>query len=159
MHLDLFWALRWLRKDPFFASAIVSILALGIGANTAVFSIVDAVLLRPSPYPSAERLMRIDEGSTSRALSGVPIKDYQRWANRHDIFEEIAPYSRDVVTLTGNGEPEQVTAVRSWRLFQVLRIPARLGRTLIASDDEQGRETSQCLAIGCGAGAITRIRA
>jgi len=138
MHLDLFWALRWLRKDPFFVAAIVFILALGIGANTAVFSIVDAVLLRPSPYPSAERLMRIEEGNTSRTMAGVPIKDYQRWANRHDIFEEITPYSRDVVTLTGNGEPEQVTAVRSLRLFQVLRIPARLGRTLIASDDEQG---------------------
>ncbi len=79
MHLDLLWALRWLRKDPFFTAAIVVILALGIGANTAVFSIVDAVLLGPSPYPSAERLMRIEEGSTSGAPSSdVPIRDYQR---------------------------------------------------------------------------------
>ena len=138
MHLDLFWALRWLRKDPFFAAAIVFILALGIGANTAVFSIVDAVLLRPSPYPSAERLMRIEESSTSRALFGVPVKDYQRWANRNDIFEKIAPYIRDTVTLTGDGEPEQVIAVRSVRLFPVLGVPAQLGRTLIASDDEEG---------------------
>ena len=138
MHLDLFWALRWLRKDPFFAAAIVFILALGIGANTAVFSIVDAVLLRPSPYPSAELLMRIEESSTSRALFGVPVKDYQRWANRNDIFEKIAPYIRDTVTLTGDGEPEQVIAVRSLRLFPVLGVPARLGRTLIASDDEEG---------------------
>jgi putative ABC transport system permease protein len=138
MQLDLFWALRWLRKDPFFAAAIVFILALGIGANTAVFSIVDAVLLRPSPYPSAERLMRIEESSTSRVLSGVPIKDYRRWAGRSDIFENIAPYIRDTVTLTGDGEPEQVIAVRSLRLFPVLGVPARLGRTLIASDDEEG---------------------
>src|SRR3989454_12548897 len=107
------------------------------GANTAVFSVVDAVLLRPSPYPSAERLVRIEESSTSRALSGVPIKDYQRWAGRSDIFERIAPYIRDTVTLTGDGEPDQVIAVRSLGLFPVLGITARLGRTLIASDDEE----------------------
>jgi predicted permease len=127
-----------MRKDPFFTTAIVFILALGIGANTAVFSIVDAVLLRPSPYPSAERLVRIEESSASRALSGVPVNDYQRWAGRSDIFERIAPYIRDTVTLTGGGEPDQVIAVRSLGLFPVLGIPARLGRTLIASDDEEG---------------------
>lgn len=138
MRADLLWALRWLRKDPFFAAAVVLILALGIGANTAVFSIVDAVLLRPSPFPSAERLVRIEESSTSGAFSGVPIKDCQRWADRNDIFEKIAPYIRDTVTLTGGGEPEQVIAVRSLRLFPVLGVPARLGRTLIASDDEGG---------------------
>ncbi len=138
MRLDLLLALRWMRKDPFFTTAIVFILALGIGANTAVFSVVDAVLLRPSPYPSAERLVRIEESSTSRALSGVPIKDYQRWAGRSDIFERIAPYIRDTVTLTGDGEPDQVIAVRSLGLFPVLGIPARLGRTLIASDDDEG---------------------
>ena len=139
MHLDLLWALHWLRKDPFFAAAIVFILALGIGANTAVFSIVDAALLRPSPYHSPERLVRIEESSTSGARSSeVSIKDYQRWANRKDIFEKIAPYIRDTITLTGDGEPEQVIAVRSLRLFQVLGVRARLGRTLIASDDEAG---------------------
>jgi len=139
MHLDLFGAVRWLRKDPFFTTAIVLILALGIGANTAVFSIVDAVLLRPSAYPSAERLVRIEERSASGApSSNVPIKDYQRWANRNDLFERIAPYIKDIVTLTGGGEPEQVAAVRSLRLFPVLGVSARLGRTLIASDDEAG---------------------
>ncbi len=137
MRLDLLWALRWLRKDPFFTTAIVFILALGIGANTAIFSLVDAVLLRPSPYRSAERLVRIEEG-TSRVWSGVPVKDYLRWAGRSDIFERIAPYIRDTVTLTGDGGPEQVIAVRSLGLFPMLGIPARLGRSLIASDDEEG---------------------
>jgi hypothetical protein len=72
--------------------------------------------------------MRIEESGSSGALAPVPIKDYQRLANRNDIFEKIAPYIRDTITLTGNGEPEQVIAVRS----------LRLGRTLISSDDEEG---------------------
>src|SRR6266536_132203 len=113
MRQDLVWAIRWLRKNPFFTAAITLILALGIGANTAVLSIVDAVLLRPSPFSSAERLVRIEENTTSRALTGVPVKDYYRWAGRTDIFERIARYIRDTVTLIGNGEPEQVIAVRT----------------------------------------------
>src|SRR2546427_8188871 len=136
MRLDLLLALRWMRKDPFFTMAIVFILALGIGANTAVFSIVDAVLLRPSPFPSAERLVRIEESTTSRTFTGVPVNDYQRWAGRTDILERTAAYLRDTVTLTGNGEPEQVIAVRALGLFPVLGTSARLGRTVIASDDE-----------------------
>src|SRR5438309_9473823 len=138
MHQDLLWALRWLRKNSLFTAAIVLILALGIGANTAVFSIVDAVLLRPLPYASAERLVRVEESSTRRTLSGVPVQDYRRWADRRDIFENIAPYVRDTVTITGAGEPEQVIAVRSLGLFPLLGIPARLGRALIPSDDEAG---------------------
>src|SRR5579864_7632149 len=138
MRLDLLWAIRWLLKNPLFTTAVVFILALGIGANTAVFSIVDAVLLRPSPYPSAESLVRIEENSAGRTFSGVPVKDFERWAERSDVFEKTAPYIRDTVTLTGDGEPEQVVAVRSLRLFSALRVPARLGRTLASSDDEEG---------------------
>jgi putative ABC transport system permease protein len=146
MRLDLLWAFRWLRKNPFFAMAVVFVLALGIGANTAVFSIVDAVLLRPSPYPSAESLVRIEESSARRSFSGVPVKDYQRWADRSDVFEKMAPYIRDTVTLTGDGEPEQVIAVRSLRLFSVLGVPARLGRTLVRSDDEEGPQNVAVLS-------------
>jgi putative ABC transport system permease protein len=138
MRLDLLWAVRWLRRNPLFTTATVLVLALGIGANTAVFSIVDAVLLRPSPFPPAESLVRIEESTTSRTLTGVPINDYQRWAARTDILERTAAYLRDTVTLTGNGEPEQVIAVRALGLFPVLGTSARLGRRLIASDDEAG---------------------
>jgi hypothetical protein len=146
MYRDFLWALRWLRKDPFFTAAIVLILAVGIGANTAVFSIVDAVLLRPSQYASPERLVRVEESSTTGTLAGVPVKHYQRWAGRGDIFERIAPYLRDTVTLTGGGEPEQVIAVRSLGLLPLLGVPARLGRTLIASDDEEGTKNVAVLS-------------
>src|ERR1700737_1826257 len=112
MRLDLLYAPRCLRKDPSFTTAIVFVLALGIGANTAVFSIVDAVLLRPSPFPSAERLVRIEESTTSRTLTGVPVNDYQRWAGRTDILERTAACLRDTVTLTGTGEPEKALGAR-----------------------------------------------
>jgi len=133
----LLWAFRWLRKNPLFTAATVLILAVGIGANTAVFSIVDAVLLRPSPYSSAERMLRIQE-SSSRGASPVPVRDFQRWSGRTDLFERIAPYSRDTVTLTGDGEPEQVIGVRSMGLFPLLGVHAQLGRALISADDENG---------------------
>src|SRR6185369_6796180 len=107
MSREILSTLRWLRSNPLFALAVTLILALGIGANTAVFSIVDAVLLSPPPYAAPGRLMRVAESSTSRVLSSVPVKDYFRWAGRSDLFEKVAPYLRDTVTVTGDGEPEQ----------------------------------------------------
>src|SRR5258706_1952932 len=131
MSRDILWALRWLRKQPLFAAAVIAILALGIGANTAVFSIVDAVLLRPLPYASGDRLVRVQESSNMPGLSGVPAQDYRRWSDRRDLFEITAPYVRDIVTLTGSGEPDQVIGVRATGLFPMLGVHARLGRTLL----------------------------
>src|SRR5437870_5512019 len=110
MRQDLLWALHWLSKNPLFTAATVLILAVGIGANTAVFSIVDAVLLQPSPYSSGHRMVRIAETTRSRGVSPVPVSHFQRWGGRSDLFEKIAPYTRDTVTLTGDGEPDQVIA-------------------------------------------------
>src|SRR5712692_2941104 len=110
---DLQWALRWLRKNPLFTCAVTLILALGIGANTAVFSIVDAVLLRPLPYDHADRLVRIDETATKRPLSGVPAQDYLRWRDRTDLFEKTIPYVKDILTITGAGDPDQVMVLRT----------------------------------------------
>jgi predicted permease len=83
-------------------------------------------------------MVRIEEASSSRGVSPVPVSHFQRWRGRSDLFEKTAPYTRDTVTLTGDGEPEQVMAVRSLGLFPLLGVPARLGRALIASDDEGG---------------------
>jgi putative ABC transport system permease protein len=136
MWSDLLSAVRWLRKDPWFLLGIVAILGLGIGANTAVFSIVDAVLLRPLPYRAASRLVSVEETSPKRVMSFIPTKNYLLWAQRTDLFEKTMPYRRDVVTLTNAGAPDQVFAVSaSAQLFSVLGVPARLGRPLIDSDD------------------------
>ncbi len=134
---DLLWAVRWLRHNPLFTLAVTALLALGIGVNTAVFSIVDAVLLRPLPYRSAQRLLRIDEASKSRLISGVPAEDYFRWSKRADLFEKTVPYLKDVVTLTGGAEPDQAFALRtSGSLFPLLGAQAALGRTLVDADDD-----------------------
>ncbi|MDZ4798104.1 MAG: ABC transporter permease [Bryobacteraceae bacterium] len=136
---DFQHAVRWLRQNPLFGISAILILALGIGATTAVFSIVDAVLLRPLPYEAAERLVRVDESASKRPISGVPAADYMRWRDRTDLFEKTVPYLRDTVTLTGSGEPEQVAALRaSGALFPLLGVHAHIGRALMESDDEPG---------------------
>ena len=113
------------------------ILALGIGANTAVFSIVDAVLLQPLPYESPERLVMIAENASKRPMSGVAAEDYLRWNDRGDLFEKTVPYIRDNVTLTGAGDPDQIIALRaSGALFPMLGVRPRVGRWLLESDDD-----------------------
>jgi putative ABC transport system permease protein len=113
------------------------ILALGIGANTAVFSIVDAVLLQPLPYESPERLVMIEENASKRPMSGVAAEDYLRWNDRGDLFEKTVPYIRDNVTLTGAGDPDQIIALRaSGALFPMLGVRPRVGRWLLESDDD-----------------------
>jgi putative ABC transport system permease protein len=113
------------------------ILALGIGANTAVFSIVDAVLLQPLSYESPEQLVRIEENALKRPMSGVAAEDYLRWKDRSDLFEKTVPFIRDTVTLTGAGDPDQIIAMRaSGALFPMLGVRPRMGRALLESDDD-----------------------
>ena len=137
MTRDLLWALRWFRKNPLFTLAVTVILALGIGANTAVFSIVDAVLLRRLPYASSDRLVRVEETATSRLVSGTPAADYRRWRDRTDLLEQSVASVKEIATVTGGSEPDQVTLSRtSGGLFAFLGVHARLGRALMENDDE-----------------------
>ncbi|HUK16283.1 MAG TPA: ABC transporter permease, partial [Bryobacteraceae bacterium] len=134
---DLLRALRWLRRNPLFTLAVTAILAVGIGANTAVFSIVDAVLLRPLPYTSAGRLVRIDETNSHSRGYLFHYADYRNWAARTDLFDGLAAHVRDFVTLTGTSEPDQIIASRiSPGLFSLLGVHARLGRGLLPSDED-----------------------
>ena len=133
---DLAHGLRWLRRKPLFTLTVTVILALGIGANTAVFSIVDAVLLRPLPYRSPGRIVQIEKVTPKRLSTLVPASVYQPLAERSDLFEQIVLYRRSRVTVTGGGDPDQVWALRtSARLFSLLGVSAQLGRVLVDSDD------------------------
>ena len=134
---DLQWALRSLSRNPRFTGAVVAILALAIGANTAVFSIVDAVLLRVRPYQMSGRLVRIQETKNERPIAGVSADDYLRWRDRGDLFARSAGILRDSFTVTGAGEPDQVIVQRvSPGLFAMLGERAQLGRTLAPSDEQ-----------------------
>ena len=147
---DVLWAVRRLGQNRVFTLAVTAILALGIGADTAVFSMVDAVLLRPLPYASPERLVRIDEFG-QRGAQGISGKDYLEWSARTGLFDRTGAYVRDFVTLTGADEPDQVMACRTTPgLFGVLGVPARIGRGLLESD---GAEAPQCSVIICGDGS------
>jgi len=136
MTRDLLCALRWLSKHPWFLVAVVAILALGIGANTAVFNIADAVIRRPPPYRSAERLVRIEEKTPNWEMSVNSTDDFRFWENRSDLFDKTVPYRRDIATLTYAGVPDQAFAVRtSAQLFSLLGVRPSLGRTLTDADD------------------------
>ena len=133
---DLLAAVRFLSKNPLFSFAVVLILALGIGANTAVFTVVDAILIRPLPYQSPERLVRIEEANPKLVIRTIAAPNFLHWANRSDLFEKIAPYSKDVLTLTHPGAPEQVFVERvAPSLFSLLGVHAKFGRELLPSDE------------------------
>ena len=135
MSRDLRWAVRRLRHNPLFTAAVVAILALGIGVNTAVFSVVDAVLLRPLPYASAARLVRIEETTTKRPHIGITAAEYLQWRERSDLFRGTAAYVRDMVTV-GNEAPDQVWMVRATGgLFSLLGTRPRIGRPPSAAED------------------------
>lgn len=136
---DLRCALRWLKRNPLFTIAVVSILGLGIGASTAAFSIADAVLLRSMPYGGSANLVRVEESSTRRALYGMPGNDYLRWRDRTDLFSNSVPFIKDMVTLGSVATPDQMFALRtSGRLFALLGARAAVGRTLVEADDNSG---------------------
>src|SRR5438309_11953399 len=113
MFRDVVWTIRWLRRSPVFTLTVTAILALGIGANTAIFSIVDAVLLRPLPYTAANRLVRIGATSPKNPTVGISAQDYLSWQSRTDLFGKTIPYIKDIATMTAPGEPDQVVALRS----------------------------------------------
>lgn len=147
MFADLLFAWRRLAKNPWFLLAVVGILTLGIGANTAVFSVADAVLLRPPPYQAADRLVTIEQTTPQWEMSVISADDYLFWAGRGDLFEKTVPYRRDIVTLTNVGDPDQVFTVRtSAQMFSLLGVRAQLGRTLLDSDDSPQGENSAVIS-------------
>jgi predicted permease len=128
---DLRYGFRHLRKNPTFTFVAVLTLALGIGANTAIFSVVNAVLLRPLPYTTPDRLISLHGG--------------QSWPDLNDIREQsqtiqgIGAYWSYQFDLLGNGEPEQIqSALISLDFFDTLGVPPLMGRTLSAKDDAPG---------------------
>jgi putative ABC transport system permease protein len=138
---DLRFAARTLRKSPGFTAVALVTLALGIGANTAIFSVVDAVLLRPLSYPGAPRLVRVYQTLPSRNIfnNGVSFPNYEDWAARVRAFDGLAAIRLHSFTMTGRGEPSLRTAgTVTSNLFALLGARALYGRGLAGTDDAPG---------------------
>ena len=122
---DFRYALRQLRKTPGFSIVALITLALGIGANTAVFSVIDAVMLRPLPYAHPERLIEAHSINTqSPQVTEVSYPDFFDWRSQNRTLEHLVSYHDNLFTLTGLEKPVQVDAeIVSWDLLPALGIP------------------------------------
>ena len=134
---DALYAVRSLRKSPGFAAVAILTLALGIGANTAIFSVVDAVLVRSLPYPDSDRLVEL-WGNVKRAQverRGTSILDYMDW-KQNQSFDSLALYTAGSLTLTGFDEPERISGEFVAReYFSLLGVAPQIGRTFRAEED------------------------
>ena len=136
---DIRYALRGIRRSPSFAAVVMATLALGIGANTAIFSVVYSVLLRPLPYPSGERLVWMGESTGSATGISVTWINFQHWRAENHVFEDLAAFSRGDATLTGRGEAAVVNlGIVTSNFLQLTGARPVMGRLLVPADDQPG---------------------
>jgi putative ABC transport system permease protein len=148
---DLRYAVRMLIKKPGFTVIVVAALALGIGANTAIFSIVNSILLRPLPYRDPDRLamiwmdnkrMNVDQDIHSFA-------NYLDYRDQNQVFEAIAAYSGISLNLVGVGEPERIIGSSATaNLFEVLGVDPQKGRVFTADEEQIGQDRVAVISYG-----------
>jgi len=148
MTSDIRYAARSLARSPGFTFIALTMLALGIGANTAMFSVVDAVLLQPLPYPEADRLVTVLETKTDRERSRVSIS-YPNFFDLHEqntVFEAVGAHTGASMNLTGDGPPEQIQAgVITAGFLTALGVQPILGRGILPEEDDSGTVPSVVL--------------
>jgi putative ABC transport system permease protein len=135
---DFRYALRQLRKNPGFTAVAVLTLALGLGANTAIFSVIDAVLLHPLPFYAPSRLVVVKPTEPGRRDDiGVSYPTFLDWRARNHVFDGLSVFREDDFTLTGQGEPAHLTgAVVSANMFSLLGVPPVIGRDFVPEEDQ-----------------------
>ena len=136
---DLRYALRTLRKNPGFTIAAVATLALGIGANAAIFSVVDAVLLKPLTYPDPDRIVQFLLTSPRFSPAGyASIPTFRLWSEQTDIFQDVAGYDfgGSRLNVTGGDQPEQIGGIHvTANYFRLFGVPVELGRAFAPEED------------------------
>ena len=138
---DLRYGVRMLAKKPAFALVAVMTLALGIGANTAIFSVVNAVLLRALPYHNADRMVLINTVDPSGGRDGLSTPEFQDYQTEMKSLEDLVAVTSQSVNLTGDDRPDRVRgAFVSANYFKVFNLAPVLGRTFVDGEDRQGSE-------------------
>src|ERR1700687_2892229 len=143
--LDLRHGLRILFRNPAFSATAVLLLALGIGANTAIFSVVNAVLLRPLPYQDSSRIMQIWHVPPARSFPGLTLfsvspANYLDWQSQSHSFDGMAAYGGDRFNVGGKERPEVIQgAAVAPDFFSILRVNPLLGRTFSPEEDRPGQ--------------------
>ena len=140
---DLRFGIRLLLKNPGFSAVAILALALGIGANTAIFSVVDAVLFRPLPFDRPERLVAIWEWDLKKGEDhdSVMAGNFLDWKSRSQIIEAMSAHAGGSVNLTGLAEPERIRAARvSAGLFPLLGVQPEIGRVFFPDEDQPGNQ-------------------
>ena len=148
---DLRYGVRMLGKSPAFTLVAIITLALGIGANTAIFSVADAFLLRPVSFEDTDRLVMVMELSPGQMgdWNTVAPGNFEDWKQQSRSFEPMAAYLWHSFNLTGSGEPQRVQGFEvTWNFFDTLRETAAFGHTFLPQDEAPGRELQVVLAYG-----------
>lgn len=150
---DVRLAVRMLARNRGYTAVAVLTLALGVGANTTMFSVVNATLLRPLPFPDPERLMTVWTGRVSDRVSYniASLPNFRDWKARNHVFQDLALFDSAGrgYNLTGGAEPEQVSGVRvTASFFKVLGVAPLLGRTFLPEEEEPGRDRVVVLSHG-----------
>ena len=146
---DISYAARSLRRTPAFTVVAVITLALGIGANTAIFSVINGVLLRPLPYPESQDLMFVSERDQQMRRLPIAWPNYLDWRAQNQVFENVGVYNRDSYNLTNAGEAQRLFAGQvSADLFPTLRVNPVLGRLFRHDEDQPGGPLVVVLSYG-----------
>jgi putative ABC transport system permease protein len=150
---DIRYALRVLRKNPGFTAVVVLILTIGIGANTAIFSVINAALLRPLPYHEPDRLVMVWSTFLKQGLAQIPMSaaDFTDIRDQNHVFEQLAALylDRSDFNFTGHGEPERIHAIAiSAELFSMLGVRPATGRNFLTEEGRAGRESVAIVSDG-----------
>src|SRR5262245_54290341 len=137
---DVRYGLRMLLKNPGVTAVSIITLALAIGANTAIFSVVNAVLLRPLPYHEPDRLVSLWAKVPEHGRWRTAPANFFDWKKQNTVFEDVAAFGSWTMTLTGDGEPEQLLGARvSSGYFAVVGVEPMLGRSFASEEYEPGK--------------------
>jgi putative ABC transport system permease protein len=146
---DLIYALRWLRKNPGFTALSVLMLAVGIGVNTAMFSVINAVLLQPLPFPEADRIVWMNESGPEIKNRQLSYPNFVDWRQRNQVFESMSLFRGWSVNLTGTDKPENLDArIVTADYFKVMRETPMLGRDFTTEDDQPGAAPVAMISYG-----------